>query len=705
MRTDMTTPEPSPPESAVRIGIDVGGTFTKGVALDAVTRTIFARARVPTTHHAPEGVVAGVLHVLQELLDVLPPDRPVALVAHATTQATNALLEGDMARVGLLALGPATEERLVRKRTQLSELRLAGGRSLDLRWAFLPVDASDFEARIRALAASWRADGVEAAAVSQAFAVDDPTAERTAANLLREAGLPATGGAELTGVYGLEMRSSTAAINASILPVMLRTAEHVDRALGRTLPGVPLLVVRGDGGAVDLQGLREAPIHTIVSGPAASLAGAILFHGVTDGILFEVGGTSTNIGAVQAGRPVMKHMTVMDFPTAVRAADIRIAGVAGGSLLRLSGRRIEEVGPRSAHIAGLPYASLAEPAALEGARLQRIAPRPGDPADYAVVDAAGGRFAITPTCAANALERLPDDDPGHRPPAAARAALAAVAHALGADTAEVATAVLQAAAEKLTRTVRAVADDYRLGSTRLFGGGGAARVLGPVVAARLGMTFECVPEPDVISSVGAALTLIRVERERNVGIDDPTVSGLLLREVEGEAVRLGADPARLQAEVHYLPEERMLRAVAVGAHPVDGHQGDLDDDVLKTLARQQLGAPCEIRYRSPALVVLSGERQQRRLFSRVTLRPLVAMDRRGARLLEIDDATTLAGAPGDVLAAVESRLASGTAPSLYAVTPRRLIDCSHLSDPGALKHFLHEAFRLEAQVALVLKES
>ncbi|MEJ2288874.1 MAG: hydantoinase/oxoprolinase family protein, partial [Deinococcales bacterium] len=277
--------------------------------------------------------------------------------------------------------------------------------------------------------------------------------------------------------------------------------------------------------------------------------------------------------------------------------------------------------------------------------------------------------------------------------------------ALGARTDDVATAVLEAAAEKLTRTVRAVADDYRLRSAKLYGGGGAARVLGPVVAARLGMAFECVPEPDVISSVGAALTLIRVERERNVGIDDPTVSDLLLREVEGEAVRLGADPARLQAEVHYLPEERLLRAVAFGAHPVDGHQGDLDDEVLRTLARQQLGAPCEVRYRSPALVVLSGERQERRLFSRVTRRPLVAMDRRGARLLELDDATTLSGAPNEVLAALEARLDTGRAPSVHAVTPRRLIDCSHLNDPEALKGFLRDAFRLEAQVALVLKES
>ena len=689
----------------MRIGIDVGGTFTKGVALDAVTREIHARVRVPTTHHAPEGVVAGVVQVLTGLLRALPEERTVALVAHATTQATNALLEGDVARVGVLALGPAAEERLVRTRTRLSQLTVSGGRRLELAWAFLASDDPAVERRVSELAEAWKADGVQAAAVSQAFAVDDPSLERRATELLREAGLPATGGSELTGVYGLEMRSSTATINASVLPTMLRTAEHVERALHRTLPDVPLLVVRGDGGAVDLAGLREAPIHTVVSGPAASLAGAILYHGVRDGVLFEVGGTSTNVGAIKAGRPVMKYMTVMDFPTALRAADIRIAGVAGGSLVRLARRRIEEVGPRSAHIAGLPYASLADPEALGGARLVRMAPRPGDPEDYAVVEASGGRFAVTPTCAANALGRLPEIDPGHRPPEAARAGLAPLAGALGATVDAVAEALLAAAADKLVRTVRSLADDYALRSAPLYGGGGAARVLGPVVAERLGMAFECVPEPDIISSIGAALTLIRVERERNAGIDDPTVGDLLLREVEGEAVRLGADPARLRAEVRYLPEERLLRAVAFGAHPVDGHQGELSDDILARLAREQIGGPCQVVYRSPALALLTGERQQRRLFARVTQHPLLAMDRHGARLLELDDARSLIGAPAEVLAALEPGLHGERAPQVYAVTPRRLIDCGHLSDPPALRGYLEHVFRLESEVALVVRES
>ncbi len=699
MDPDATPPTPR----AVRIGIDVGGTFTKGVALDAATHEIFSRRRVQTTHDAPEGVVAGVLEVLEAVLGDLPPHRPVALVAHATTQATNALLEGDVARVGLLALGPAADEALIRRRTRLDERGGRGGpRERAPVWSFVPVDAPDLEQRVADVARRWLAAGVEAAAVSQAFAVDDPRPERAAAAVLRGAGLPATAGAELTGVYGLEMRSSTAAVNASVLPAMLRTARHVEAALERTLPGVPLLIVRGDGGAVDLQGLREAPIHTIVSGPAASLAGAILYHGVGDGIFFEVGGTSTNIGAIRAGRPVMKHMTIMEFPTALRAADIRIAGVAGGSLLRLGRGRIEEVGPRSAHIAGLPYACFADAAALEGGRLETIAPRPGDPEDYAVVVARGVRFALTPTCAANALGRLVPGDPAFAPPDAARSALRALAQTLGASPEAAAEAVLEAAAEKLTATVADLAKAHGLRGSTLYGGGGAATVLGPVVARRLGMTFECVPEADVISSIGAALTLIRVERERSAAIDDPTVGDLLLREVEGEAVRLGADPARLQAEVRYLPDERLLRAVAFGAHPVDGHQSELGDEMLRSLARDRIDAPSEVRYRSAALVVVQGERRVRRLFGAQTLRPVVVLDRRGARLLELDDAEVWSGTPADVLARLDERLGPGLAPQSYAVTPRRLIDCSHLGDPAVLRSSLRSLFRLEPEVALLL---
>ena len=89
----------------VRVGIDVGGTFTDVVAIDAATRELMARVKVPTTHDAPEGVAAGIVAGIERLLrESTFAAGDVAFIAHSTTQATNALLEGDVARVGVVGL-------------------------------------------------------------------------------------------------------------------------------------------------------------------------------------------------------------------------------------------------------------------------------------------------------------------------------------------------------------------------------------------------------------------------------------------------------------------------------------------------------------------------------------------------------------------------------------------------------------------------
>src|SRR5204863_7839260 len=118
----------------------------------------------------------------------------------------------------------------------------------------------------------------------------------------------------------------------------------------------PVMVMRGDGGATDLAGFREAPVRTLYSGPAASVAGALRSGAITDGVIVEVGGTSTNIAAVRDGRPLMSYVTVASHATALRSIDVRVVGVAGGSMLRLRKRHVHAVGPRSAHIAGYDYA-------------------------------------------------------------------------------------------------------------------------------------------------------------------------------------------------------------------------------------------------------------------------------------------------------------------------------------------------------------
>jgi N-methylhydantoinase A/oxoprolinase/acetone carboxylase beta subunit len=100
----------------LRVGVDVGGTFTKAVAVCAGTGAVVARSVVPTTHEHDDGVSAGVVHVIAELATQVDPGS-IELVTHSTTQAVNAMLEGDAAPVGVLGLGRAPDVRKARKRT------------------------------------------------------------------------------------------------------------------------------------------------------------------------------------------------------------------------------------------------------------------------------------------------------------------------------------------------------------------------------------------------------------------------------------------------------------------------------------------------------------------------------------------------------------------------------------------------------------
>ena len=150
--------------------------------------------------------------------------------------------------------------------------------------------------------------------------------------------------------------------------------------------------------------MRRRPAVTMLSGPAASVAGALMHLKVSDGIYFEVGGTSTNIGVIRNGRPTVKHAKVGGHDTYVNSLDVRVLGIAGGSMPRVRGNEIVDVGPRSAHIAGLHYAAFAAPTISSSRGSNCSSPKDGDPDDYVAIRCANGeRYAITDTCAANVL--------------------------------------------------------------------------------------------------------------------------------------------------------------------------------------------------------------------------------------------------------------------------------------------------------------
>jgi N-methylhydantoinase A len=540
----------------VRVGADVGGTFTKAVAIDSVTGELVGRAVVPTTHDHRDGVSAGVVDVVAKLVAEVGA-HAVELLTYSTTQAVNALLEGDTVPVGVLGLARAPYLRKARNRTMIS--KAVAHEFLDLSAGF---DASAARHALARLADA----GAQAVCVAEAFAPDDSACEDAVAALAAELGLPVTTSSELTGLYGLELRTVTAALNASILPIALRTAEVVQTGVAAAALSCPVMVMRGDGGATDLAGFRAAPARTLYSGPAASVAGALRTLRIGDGVIVEVGGTSTNVAAITAGRPALSYVRVAGQATAVRALDVQVAGVAGGSMLRVRRRRVYGVGPRSAHIAGLPYSCFLTPERLAGARPETLAPRPGDPPDYLVLRLADGTVAaLTNTCAANALGRLPSGDYAAGDRGCATAALDIAGAALGLPGPELARRMMQASTEALADLVTTVAGQHRLTQPTLVAVGGGASVLGRPLAEALGLNCQIPPGAEVISSVGDALSLVRAERERTVSRPTPADVDALVAEVEAEALAAGASPTSLQVQVSQVGDRGAIRAVAVGA--------------------------------------------------------------------------------------------------------------------------------------------
>ena len=210
--------EPSAPSRAYRIGIDVGGTFTKAVLIDNASHEVVGRFSVLTTHSDPRGVAKGVVDVFRNVLEQSSVDpKEVIFLAHSTTQATNALLEGDVAKVGVIGMSTRVESLLAKSQSAMKPIELAPGRYMKPINRFLMKETLT-DQTIRKAIEELKAEGAKVIVASSAFGVDDNEAEETVRRLVVEAGLAATCGNEITKLYGLTTRTRTAVINASILP-------------------------------------------------------------------------------------------------------------------------------------------------------------------------------------------------------------------------------------------------------------------------------------------------------------------------------------------------------------------------------------------------------------------------------------------------------------------------------------------------------
>ncbi len=556
--------------SALRVGIDVGGTFTDVVVVDAATRAILVRIKVPTTHDAAEGVAAGIVAGLERALAAPGVDAArIAFIAHSTTQATNALLEGDVARVGIVGLHGAFAF-FARRQLRVPPIVLAENATFAPMIAF--ARANDDAAIARAIA-ELVASGADAIVASEAFGVDRPSAERRTVALVRERGIAATAGHEVATTHGLRARTRTATLNAAILPRMVRTSQMTADAVTRAGIGVPLMIMRSDGGVMDVGEVARRPILTMLSGPAAGIAGALLHENVTDGIFIEVGGTSADCSVIRRGQPQMRPARVGGHRTMLRTLDVRTLAIAGGSVVRIDAEArgigaLRGVGPRSAHIAGLAYACFVEPHAFVDARVVFVRPQPGDGEDcVALALGDGRRVALTPTCAANLLGYVRETDFSHGDATSARIAFGLVGERIGIAGDDLARAVLERATAIVRATIDELVADYDLvaSDVELVGGGGGAAALVPFVAERLGLRHRIARDAEVISPLGVALALVRDVVERTIVAPTPDDVVRVRREAIDRVVAAGAAPGLVEVVVDIDARRNLVRATATGA--------------------------------------------------------------------------------------------------------------------------------------------
>ena len=361
-RPPMTDPTPFP---RLRIGIDTGGTFTDIVAVDGASGRV-AVTKVPSTPHNPAlGLVDGVRRILEQTGHAVAD---LAGLAHGTTVATNALLQGEIDSLGLVVtegfrhlLEIARQsvpdgygnsyfwvkpERIV----PVEQVREVGGR-LDYRGAELrPLD----EPGARRAARHFRRQGIRAVGVCLMHSYANERHERRVRELFAEEhpDCALSLSCEVLPEYREYERAMTTLVDAFVKPHMARYLQRIHDQLGPDLRAKPFLVMQSSGGVISSEQVVNKPITTALSGPAAGALGAAVvarIAGFENLVTLDAGGTSTDLCLIEGGAPkVTNGGAVGPFPVRIPMIDIKTVGTGGGSIAWISREGHLKVGPKSA---------------------------------------------------------------------------------------------------------------------------------------------------------------------------------------------------------------------------------------------------------------------------------------------------------------------------------------------------------------------
>lgn len=679
----------------VRIGIDVGGTFTDAVAINNETYELIGSVKAPTTHTAKEGVAAGIVEVLHKVMEqysIKPED--VTFIAHGTTQATNALLEGDVARVGVVTLGQGIQGAKSRSDTTIGNIELAPGKFLNSENNYVDTSSQNVDQAIRTALETLKNQGCTSFVAAEAFSVDDPARENRTVELCKEMGLPGTATNDISKLYGLKIRTRTAVVNASIMPKMLEAATMTDASIKSAGIESPLMVMRCDGGVMTVDEVRNRPILTILSGPAAGVAGALMYEKLTDGLFFEVGGTSTDISCVKDGKVMIRYAEVGGHKTYLNSLDVRTVGIGGGSMVEIKNGKAVDMGPRSAHIAGLEYEVYTPAEKIVDPKLVAVRPMETDP-EYACIECANGvKVALTMAGAANLAGYVREEDYAFGNVEAARKAWKPLADNMGCSVEEAARKALAFAAAKNGKVARELMKDYGMDPqhTVFVGGGGGAATVVPHLAETMGHKFRIAQNAPVISTIGVALAMVRDMVERSVA--NPTDADIISvrREAEQKAIQNGAAPGTVEVSVEVDTQKNIIRAIAVGATELrskDRMKKEMSEDERLGVVAENLGVGKEelhIEARNGSMMAVQYDRKQKKLFGLIkkVTKPMRLIDEEGVIRLQKNNAlvrqTTVGGWQQDlkwILEELTEYNDGGTnLPNVYVVLGKRIIDLS-----------------------------
>jgi N-methylhydantoinase A/oxoprolinase/acetone carboxylase beta subunit len=329
---------------AMKLGIDVGGTNTDAVLLDG--RSVISSAKSPTTADVTGGILASVRLAAQRQ-DLSKLDA----VLIGTTHFINAITQvRNLAPVAAIRL-TTPPQTLMPMVDWPSEARAALGNHTFVCHGGSQFDGSPLnpldETGLKEIAARIGELGVEHIALSSVFSPITPESEARAAEVVREV-LPhadISSSADV-GRIGLLERENATILNACLRPLAKDVIDGFERVLSSLGISAPIFLSQNDGTMMGLPFARRFPIFTIASGPTNSMRGAAFLSGIEDGLVIDVGGTTSDIGMLHNGFPRESTiaLTLGGVRSNFRMPDVLSLAIGGGTLVEDGGRR---VGPKS----------------------------------------------------------------------------------------------------------------------------------------------------------------------------------------------------------------------------------------------------------------------------------------------------------------------------------------------------------------------